>query len=145
MLLYAPLQVRPNTRSIGMLCCAKKQSSSASRTFYGYILVWTSKASITHWPASWRKFWRLQICCADWQGGWPYVLYAGISGGHRFSDPLLSPLRNKNPRRFLEKLWNLLTYQIERYAMDDSISFPAEAAQKLLSLICYTVNVRCTY
>ena len=54
--------------------------------------------------------------------------------------PFVQPLTEEETRRFLEKLWQLLAYQTERYTMGDSTSAPTETAQELLASICYTLQ-----
>ena len=54
--------------------------------------------------------------------------------------PFLQPLTEEETKRFLEKLWQLLAKQTERYTMGDSTSIPTETAQELLASICYTLQ-----
>lgn len=54
--------------------------------------------------------------------------------------PFLQPFSEEETRRFLEKLWQLLAKQTERYTMGDSTSVPTETAQELLASICYTLQ-----
>lgn len=54
--------------------------------------------------------------------------------------PFLQPFSEVETRRFLEKLWQLLARQTERYTMGDSTSVPTETAQELLASICYALQ-----
>lgn len=54
--------------------------------------------------------------------------------------PFIQPFTGEETQRFLEKLWQLLAKQTERYTMGDSTSVPTETAQELLASICYTLQ-----
>ena len=54
--------------------------------------------------------------------------------------PFLQPFTEEEIQRFLDKLWQLLAKQTERYTMGDSTSVPTETAQELLASICYTLQ-----